>query len=342
MLSIFRVVAFLCALLFSTFEVGLPARGADAAPLAVSTCDYTLKWNALEIAFHNTGTNDIRKVNFLVMSASGPIQAVEHDGDFKPGSDTSFRSYTDQERLHAQVSVQCVPTTITYDDGTTWQNHNVGPDLEHAIAQTPGSPIRIRDCRVMDGYNRIPVWHYTYVDRAELPATSVTIGLVESGALLAQKEDAGTFSPGTEIVRELYQNNAVPSDVLKQRCIVLSAKLADGTTWTNPSAPQSMQWPLIAPNTALAGGQITITSCDSGKAHYRNEGPLAVTAVDIALLEDGQIVRTLRDVHALASHGELTSRFFANNIIKIKNEACVPLRVQYADGTEWLNPALAR
>lgn len=341
MLAAFRSTALLCAVLVSVLAFALPAHGADAMPLAVSRCEYTMKRHALEVLFRNTGTKAISKADFLVMTASGPIQAVEHDGDFAPGSETMRRSYTDMERLHAQAAIHCVPATITYADGTTWQNASVGPDLEHTLVQTPGAPIRIRDCRAMDSEYGPPILHYTFVDRAEQAATGVSIGFVENGVMVAQKDDSGTFAPGIEIVRELQpRSGIVPNDVMNQRCIVLSATLADGTMWKNPSPPVSAAWPPFAADAAPTAGQITITGCDSGRVHYRNDGPLQVTAVDIGLLEDGKVVRTFRNVHTLTAPDETAYGFYQQNDIKIKDERCVPLRVDYADGTEWVNPAL--
>ncbi|HET9030090.1 MAG TPA: hypothetical protein VFN49_07935, partial [Candidatus Aquilonibacter sp.] len=306
----------------------------------VKSCEYTNKWHAVEVTFANASDRPIKSVHFLVMSASGPIQAVDHDGNFAPGSQTTRRSYADMERTHAQVAVTCVPATVTFTDGTQWQSSTVGPDLEHTLAQTPGSPIHIRDCRAVDTEDEFPDWHYTYVDRAEQPATNVSIGFVEGGVLIAKKDDAGTFSPGIEIVRDFAASQIVPNDVLGQRCVVLSAAFADGTTWKNPSPLPTASWIPFAP-TGPSGGQITITSCDSSKVHYRNDGPLTTSAVDIGLIEGGSLVRSLRDVHTLGPQDELTSFFFAiKTQIAIKDEACVPLRVQYADGSQWVNPAL--
>ena len=324
--------------------VALPVAKVKASagdPITFKSCEYTNKWHAIETVFTNTSDRPVKALSFLVMSASGPIQIVEHDGDFAPGVETLKRTWADLERTHAQVAIRCVPSTVTFADGTSWQNPSVGVDLEHTIVQTPGSPIRIRDCRAMDSEERMPVWHYTYVNRASQPATNVSVGLVENGVMLVKKDDAGTFSPGIEIVRESSGNNIVPNDALQPACVVLSATFADGTSWTNPSSPAALaSWPPISPDASASGGHITITGCDSSRAHYRNDGPLATRAVDIALIEDGHIVRTLRDAHDLAPQDELTSGFFAQNEIKIKDEKCVPIRVDYADGTEWINPAL--
>lgn len=174
---------------------------------------------------------------------------------------------------------------------------------------TPGTNIAITDCRSMDFELGTPQLHIAYRNASDKAATHVTVGFVENGALVFQKEEVGTFSPGVVITRDYFQTSGViPSDLMHR--------------------------------------QLTLTGCDSyanagaGSVHVINQGPLTVTAYDVALVVDGNIIRTLRELHTLKPQDELTSRFFTKTEGNAKAAICVPIRANYADGTQWVNPLL--
>lgn len=327
----------------------LPNAGAQTItppPLSVTTCEMAGRVHAFEIVFHNTGTQAMRSVTFNVMTESGPLWILKYDGDYAPGSESRRREWASLQYEHYQAGFRCLPAAITYADGTTWRDPSLALDIEKSFEQTPGANIAITDCRAMDTETGYPDLHFAYRNDSEKPVTKVTIGFVEHGAVVFQKEEEHTFAPGELNTRDEYGEGVIPSDLMHQKCIVLNATYGDGTTWTNPSPPPTAKWPPIAASATSTGGQLTLTDCDSfanagtGSVHIANSGPLDVKAWDIAFVVNGNIIRTLQEIHTLKPQDELTSRGYTITKGNSHDAVCVPLRVQYTDGTQWINPLL--
>lgn len=338
MLSRFYGAAMLLCLVASSFAAPVRAQApATAVPVTVSTCETVPRLNALEVVFHNVSSQTITSARFAVMSASGPLNMTFFDGSFPPGSETRRRNYADLEMQHYQASIECVPTLVQFSDGTSWQNPNVAATMDKALVQTAGSPIVFTACRAVDTLYGTPGIHLTFHNSGTTPLTKVELGLSENGALVWRQSDAGTFSPGIDIIRTYSaESGVVPNDLMHQRCLVLSATFADGTSWSNPDAPVAAAWPPLPAGAATAKAPISVTVCNVGDAYYRNDGTKVVKAADIALVSGGNIVRTLHNLHTLAPGEGIKSSFYTNLKDRLKDWTCVPLRVNFADGTEWL------
>jgi hypothetical protein len=74
----------------------------------------------------------------------------------------------------------------------------------------------------------------TFVNNRPSPATDVLFALVSHGSRLADLDTTGTFSKGVA-VKKIFATHAPNRD---QSVIVSSVKFADGSTWSNPDAPQ--------------------------------------------------------------------------------------------------------
>jgi hypothetical protein len=76
---------------------------------------------------------------------------------------------------------------------------------------------------------------------------------------------------------------------------------------------------------------------------YANESARPVTAVDFGLIKDGKLVAMVRDTGTIAPNARIMHAFGIDERAipdRITASSCLPLRVQYADGTSWMNPNL--
>jgi hypothetical protein len=169
--------------------------------------------------------------------------------------------------------------------------------------------------------------------------------------------DKGTFSPGTLIQREYDYDPSgrsgtkgyfVGDDMMRNRCIILGVKYADGTAWTNPSPPalSATGIPFTMPADPDPNAPVTITNCDGTsfsdwRVSYQNSSSKPITAADFALVMHGRIDAAARDLHNLRPGDGNTAHFPLDGDDKVYHPQCIPLRVNYADGTVWYNPLFA-
>jgi hypothetical protein len=74
---------------------------------------------------------------------------------------------------------------------------------------------------------------------------------------------------------------------------------------------------------------------------FANESANPITAVDFGLVKDGKLVATVRDTGTFAPKARVMHAFGIEETAipdQITASSCLPLRVQYADGTSWMNP----
>jgi hypothetical protein len=347
----------LAALLLNIFPLHVCA--ADL-PVSVQSCDAVVHDFVFQTNFTNASAKELTSVNFAVMTASGVLVMNPFKGSVAPGASARarLRANIAFEMQWFQAELRCVPTAVTYADGTAWHNPDVPSDMAGALVQTPGSPIAMTECWALDGggHTRFSEVHVSYVDTAAQPATHVDIGLTENGVLVWHKVDVGMFSPNVPILHVFEQRNGgiIGSDMMHQRCVVLGVTYADGSTWTNPSPPVAASWPPIDATAKAAGGGLNVTGCIVRKPRsgipilagrdwdvtYVNDGALKVIAVAFALVSNGSIVGAGQQVENVDPGSQHGNRFFAPTTDDVPDPMCVPIRVDYADGTEWLNPSI--
>lgn len=338
------------AFLLPLMSTPMPKAGAQTVappPLSVSTCEMVGRLNMFEVVFHNTGTRAMTSVTMNIMTASGPLWVLKWDGNYAPGSEARRREFASKQYQHYQAAFRCLPAEITYADGTTWRDPHLATDIEKSFEQTPGSKVYITDCRAMDTETGYANLHVSYRNDSDKPVTDVTVGFVEHGSIVYQDKFVHTFAPGEVNQRDGYSETGIlPSDLMQQKCVVLATTYEDGTTWTNPAPPPSAKWPPIASTATSTGGQLTLDGCDSyawggaGAVHVTNTGPLDVKAWDIAFVVNGSIIRTLRELHTLKAQEDITSHGYTLTKGNSHDAICVPLRVDYADGSQWVNPLI--
>jgi hypothetical protein len=76
---------------------------------------------------------------------------------------------------------------------------------------------------------------------------------------------------------------------------------------------------------------------------YVNNTPHEIKTIDFGLVARGQLVAEVRDVGKFSPGVEIKHSFgISPNVFPIATglPACVPTRITYADGTQWLNPKL--
>lgn len=171
--------------------------------------------------------------------------------------------------------------------------------------------------------------------------------------MVFEDTDKGTFSPGTLIQRQYgYRDDngkgyLVGGDMMQNRCIVLGVKYADGTSWTNSSLPALSEKgiPFTAGDPDL-NAPVTVTGCDGHSGDtwhvaYQNASPKPIVASDFALIMHDRIDEAARDLHNLAPGQGNFVVFELADGDNVFHPQCIPLRVNYADGTVWMNPLFA-
>lgn len=324
-----------------------PVRAASSGgPVSVQSCAIG-KFGTFDTTFTNVSQRDIARVTFVVESASGPLFSMYHDGPFAPGSVTTRKARPDAMPGYLEATYRCVPALIAFTDGSSWKDQDVPGDMAAAIPQTPGAQIAFSSCYAAADDVSILVSSF-FTNTASQPATEVDLGFVENGSLVARDAAKGTYAPGT-LIKYKYrpQTGVLADDLMHQQCVVLGVTYADGTQWRNPAPPPTAPWPAFA--TSGDNGHITIDSCgvdnyETGGRYwhlgYRNDGTSPVKIVDFVLVVDGRAVGTGRELHDLAPGEGLGKRqYYSAATGKLANPVCLPLRVTYADGSTWVNPA---
>jgi hypothetical protein len=71
---------------------------------------------------------------------------------------------------------------------------------------------------------------------------------------------------------------------------------------------------------------------------FQNVSPKPISAVEFGLVKDGKLITTVRDVGMFAPNAVIMHAYGTNYALGDDvNASCVPLRVQYADGTTWMS-----
>lgn len=212
------------------------------------------------------------------------------------------------------------------------------------------SHIAVSKCYIGDGVQ------VDWTNTAQQSATQVDVGLMQHGVMVFQAVDKGTFSPGTLIQREYDYDPTgrsgakgyfVGDDMMQNRCIVLGVQYADGTAWTNPSAPPLSEKgiPFTVtdpdPNAPIAISNCDGSSGDNWRVSYGNKSSKPIVAADFALIMHGRIDAAARDLHDISPEDGNNARFPLDGDDKVFHPQCIPLRVNFADGTVWYNPLFA-
>jgi len=90
--------------------------------------------------------------------------------------------------------------------------------------------------------------------------------------------------------------------------------------------------------------QPPVTSADPQVAiHYTNISHKVMSQIEFGLVASGVLVAEVRDVGKFSPGAEIKHKFgLSANVFPIRTglPQCVPLRITFADGTKWRNPAL--
>jgi hypothetical protein len=77
--------------------------------------------------------------------------------------------------------------------------------------------------------------------------------------------------------------------------------------------------------------------------HYKNISSKTMTEIEFGLVANGILRAEVRDVGTFTTGAEIKHRFgISPNVFPLQTglPQCVPLRITFADGTKWRNPAL--
>jgi hypothetical protein len=77
--------------------------------------------------------------------------------------------------------------------------------------------------------------------------------------------------------------------------------------------------------------------------YYKNISPKVMSKIEFGLVANGVLLAEVLDVGTFSPHAEIKHRFaISPNVFPIRTglPQCVPLRITFADGTHWRNPAL--
>ncbi len=327
----------------------LNASAGATPPVTVQACSVDGKWQTLDVHFTISGSRAVTIVHFALMTESGPAGMSDDVGSYPPGVVVRHRLRVDPMYLQMYADFDCVPATVTFQDGTTWQNPVVAGDMEHALPQTPGSHIAFSRCFIGDGAD---MW---FRNTAQQVATEVDLGMLQQGLLVYELETKGTFTPGVLVQRGYGslggKGNVVSDDMMHTTCVVLAVHYVDGSSWSNPSPPaRSLKGiPFTVDPTAAA--PVKIERCDASSAtadyngnwrlSYQNTSSKPIVAADFAIVMHGVINAAARDLHDL-SPGDSSSPHFLLWDPKVFHPQCIPLRVNFADGTKWENPLFTK
>ena len=89
--------------------------------------------------------------------------------------------------------------------------------------------------------------------------------------------------------------------------------------------------------------QPPVTTNPTLSIDYSNATEKVMSSIEFGLVARGQLVAEVRDVGTFSPGAEIKHRFgLSNNVFPLQTSIvqCVPLRIHFADGTKWVNPAL--
>jgi hypothetical protein len=347
-----RISAALVAAVFASVAAPAPAAPADA-PVVVQSCSADGYRMTLDTTFTNVSQKVVTNVRLALTTRSDVLAMKDDSGNYAPGEKVSHRLKVDQEYLLMWAKLSCDVAQVTFQDGTSWENTALPPDMVRATRQTPGSNVALSRCYTAPGIR------INFTNLAQQDATQVVLGVVQMGKVVWTDSDNGTFAPGKLIERgwdadvapksQVLAGKAVLTDLLQGYCVVLGVTYADGTSWENPSPPpMSLGGITIDPPMPSPQDPVTISGCDGSSANYygsgswrvdyNNASQKAIVATDLALFMHGSLMAIDRDLHNLAPGDGSRARFPMWDP-KFFQPTCVPVSVEFADGTTWLNPA---
>lgn len=353
------LLAALCMLPVPAWAGPVPA----AAPITLEHCALTNKatfdvpvdgYAALDVTYRVNGPSEVTRVRIAISSPAAILAMRDDVGEFSPGARVRHKLPVDEEMLRATDDARCQVVSATFADGTTWRAPGVAPDMAHALPQTEDSRLRITRCypslAKRAGANGLLLdpssVSVSFSNQAAVPATAVDIGLVQNGALVWQHTARGTFSPGV-VVEPQWEpaRHVIVSDALPSTCVVLGVTYADGTSWKAPYVPKESPGPPVGASASVLP-ELTIESCrlrpitepmffPNWTVGFRNSGSRRMDLVEFALVSSGTIV-AVATVRGQFDPGiVITKELWLYERDELANQACIPLRIRYADGTEW-------
>ncbi len=351
-----RFAGFLTAL--SLFASATPyAAVADAPPVVVKSCDIDRYRMSLDLTFVNASSKTITRVQLALTSGDEVLAMKDDAGTFAAGDVVSHRLRVESPYFELWGKVGCSAARVTFQDGTTWDNPSISPDMSADVSQTPGSNVTFTKCFTSDQV------YMDFTNTAAQDIASIDLGLLQRGVLVWTVTEKGPFSKGTVLHKswdllgtrgdrnQTERGMAIDSDMLQNRCTVLSITYADGTSWQNPSTPPASPTAIpFDPPSPAPDAPLTVTGCNGSSTSYYGAGDWRVDyqntsqkpsiAADFALVMHGHLIATARDVHNL-SPGDGTRGTFPLGDPNFIHPVCIPIRMDFADGTEWVNPLFA-
>ena len=347
-----RITAVLAALAFAVSVAPISA-SPDDAPVMVQSCSADGFRMTMDVTFTNVSQKVVTNVRFGLTTRSDVLAMKDDAGSYAPGEKVSHRLRVDQEYLLMWAKLSCDVAQVTFQDGTTWENPSLPPDMVRATRQTPGSNVALSRCYTAPGIR------INFTNTAQQDATQIILGVVQMGKVVWTDTDSGTFTPGKLFERgwgsdvapksQVLAGQAVMTDLLQEYCVVLGVTYADGTSWKKPSPPpMSLDGITFDPPMPGPNDPVTISGCDgsssnyygngSWRVNYQNVSQKPIVATDLALFMHGSLMAIDRDLHNLAP-ADGTQVTFPMWDPKFFHPSCVPVSVEFADGTTWVNHA---
>lgn len=145
-----------------------PAAAATGMPVTMQGCSVDGKWGALDVNFTNAASQEVTKVHFAISDASGVLEMADDVGSYAPGDVVHHRLRVDPILLEIPVDLHCTPASVTFKDGTSWQNPAMPSQMEQALAQTAGSQIAMSRCFIGDPGDSLDKHRQARRDRGRL------------------------------------------------------------------------------------------------------------------------------------------------------------------------------
>jgi hypothetical protein len=73
---------------------------------------------------------------------------------------------------------------------------------------------------------------------------------------------------------------------------------------------------------------------------FQNASSKPISSVDFGFVQNGRVVTTVRDVGMFAPNAVIMHAYGLDYTVPNASGTCVPLRIQYADGSSWMNPTM--
>ena len=201
-------------------------------------------------------------------------------------------------------------------------------------------PVISQVCSMDRHWNTLDV---TFVNDSPKPVRKVRFAVTTASGVLTMVDDVGQYAPG-EIVRHRLRTKLKFLYIYgNTRCVPVSVRFQDGTTWKNPSVPSKMEQAL--PQTPRS--DIAFSQCFVGNAIYmnfRNIAQESATEVDLGLVQHDLLVARFREKGTF-SPGTLIRREFGygsmGNVLgdDMMRNRCIVLGVHYLSGATWSNPS---